>query len=216
MNSIKPIKLDDIEVTGSVKNTPFASTSDLSNFPTNIDNLKKVDLSSTSINAINGDLKRYYELLIIYLQTPASFSTYSNEFKSLTEKISRYQLTTSDYILMRDSLIETINYVKEFADTQIYGANGLYEVLENSLTTFENRLNEAVDGINAAYNNLEDGEIGKVFPSESITVKYLSIELKSFVDYIKTNIGVYVDRTPGANVSVPNGIVSKPVVIKIV
>ena len=216
MTIFNDIDLNGISVNGTVENVPHTmSVSNTSSFPTKIDPIKKLDYSTANMNTIQRDLKRYYDLLIIYLQSgEATFTPHKAEFKTLTDKLSKFHLTTSDYIALRDALLEVVDYVKDFASIEIYGGNGVYTKALQSAVTFETRLNAFITDINNSYSSMADGTAGKVIPNGSVTINFLDQNLKDTINYIDNNYGVYVDRTAGA-ITIPAAVTKKPIVLKV-
>ena len=101
-----------LKVKEKVDPIEYSEISEFSNFPNSIDKLKTIKLSSTSIAQLGPDLKRYYELLSLYLNKDPKFDLNVEEFKALSTKICKYTLSSEDYNIMRDSLLETQNYLK--------------------------------------------------------------------------------------------------------
>lgn len=214
--SFNTIDLNNLKVTKSVKSTiDYAPISDLSTFPTELDKLKEMEFSSAALDKIGDDLKRYYELLQLYLSGNSSFSTQIDNFKSLTAKLSKYNLSSSDYSILRDSLIEISNYLKLLTETELYGEEGVYTKLQESINNFIIEGNTIINEINNSYSQLENDPLGKLLPIGSINEAYLNNELKDKFNYIKLNHGIYVDRTIGEEISLPVGLQQKPIVIKI-
>lgn len=213
--SFNNINLSKLKVNHRVQSIGYSQISDFSNFPETIDNLKDMVFSSNSIAQIGPDLKRYYDLLILYLNNDPSFMTYLNEFKDLVAKISKYVLSSSDFIQLRDGLIELQNYLRQITETELYSETGIYTLLQKTARQFTTDLNNIIIDINLKYSNLEDGDIGRVIPDGTINESYLSDKLKEDFKYIELTNGIYVDKSLGDAIVIPPGLVKKPIVIKV-
>ncbi len=192
----------------------YKEISNLSDFPNSIDKLKIIKLSSTSITQLGPDLKRYYELLSLYLNKDPKFDLNVEEFKALATKISQYTLTSEDYIVMRDALLETQNYLKTITQEELYGETGVYTELQKTSRDFTTKTNEIVTEINNSYSNLEQGDIGRIVPDGAINETYLSDKLKTDFNYISMTTGMYIDRTVESDITIPEEIKGKALVLK--
>lgn len=204
------IVLEDSIIEDAPKSIARVASTDVSNFPQKIDEMKQLDFSAASIAGIEKDLKRYYELLIIYLQTGSGFDQYVPEFKDLGGKISKFQLTSKDYATLRDSLIEVSLYVEQFANTEIYSSTGVLTKMLAATADMETKLNQKINEINSAYDNTSG-----VIPNETVGLQLLDAELKAIFNSLKGNQGMYVDWTAGETINVPEGFAKPPVVIKV-
>lgn len=214
--SFNKIDLTNLEVNSEIKDIDYEGISGLSLFPLAIDQLKNIEFSATSINALNTDLKRYYELIILYLNNDPRFAAFVDEFKSLSLRISRYSLTSSDYMTLRDGIIELSNYLNNLSAEELYGASGVYTELMNTSTSFKDSLNAIIADVNSKYSNLEDDPLGKLIPLGSINENYLNEEIKQTFNFINATTGVYVDwEKETEEINTPAGLSKKPVVIKI-
>lgn len=190
------------------------NTTDLSDFPEKVDDLKKIDFSATSLESIEKDLERYYELLDIYVNSNGDeFTPYVEEFSGLYEGLSKYQLTSEDYMLLRDGLISSLEYLQKFVESEIYGDDGVIINLNSKIKDFENSLNKTIEEINKEYAGYKTGELGKIAPDKSVSLKLLDQKLQDTIKSIDNSFGVFVVR-PGEEM--PSGSARKPVVIKVV
>lgn len=214
--SFEKIDLSELEVANRLNNEfEYNQISLTSDFPGVVDDLKTLDLSSMSIEQFGDDLERYYELLLLYLKNDVTFNNYLEEFKSLTTKISKYVLTSKDYSILRDGILELENYINQITNEQLYSEDGVYTSLQISARNFTTTLNNTITSINSAYSNLEQGSIGRVVPDGTISSNYLNEELKDNFNSIDNTSGIYVDRTSGEEIVLPEGLVKKPIVVKI-
>lgn len=196
----------DTGISGSVSPAAHTATTDTSSFPSNLDNLKTIQFNGTTIN---NQLKAYYDLLIKHLGGATLTTVEVQQFNSLTESLSSVQLTSADYMNLRDGLIEVTNYIKEFADTQIYGTGGFTERTNAAVSNFILSLNAKINEVNNLYNNATG-----FVPNGSITLSVLSPELRTTIEALTSGVAIYVDTTVGGAVTVPSAFSIKPVVIK--
>lgn len=205
---------NNLKVTEKVEPIEYNEISELSNFPNSIDKLKTIKLSSTSIAQLGTELKRYYELLSLYLNKDPKFDLNVEEFKALSTKICQYTLSSEDYNIMRDSLLETQNYLKTITQEELYGENGAYTNLQKTSRDFTTKTNEIITEINNSYSNLNQGDVGRIIPDGAINEKYLNEKLKTDFNYISMTTGMYIDRTTVSDINVPEEIKGKALVLK--
>ena len=213
--SFKHENLENLKVGERVQNIKYDNLSNYSTFPGSIDSLLSIDFSSISMEELSKSLTEYYELLEMYLTKDARFNQKVEDFKRLTTKISEYTLTSEDYIILRDSLIELQNYLKLITQQELYSETGVYTSLQKSARNFTTQLNDIIKEINTKYSNLPKGDVGRVIPDGAINENYLSEDLKKDFNYISMTTGIYIDRTPGETISVPAEIKGKATVIKL-
>lgn len=202
------------KVTEKVEPIDYEQVSAFSDFPNSMDRLKTIRLSSTSIAQLGPDLKRYYELLILYLNKDSKFDQNVEEFKALATKISQYVLSSEDYSIMRDALLETQSYLKTITQEELYGEQGVYTKLQETSRNFTTETNNIITEINNSYSNLAQGDVGRIIPDGAINESYLSEKLKTDFNYISMTTGLYIDRTAGPDITVPEEIKGKALVIK--
>ena len=203
-----------LKVKEKVDPIEYSEISEFSDFPNSIDKLKTIKLSSTSIAQLGPDLKRYYELLSLYLNKDPKFDLNVEEFKALSTKICKYTLSSEDYNIMRDSLLETQNYLKTITQEELYGENGVYTSLQKTSRDFTTKTNEIVTEINNSYSNFDQGNVGRVIPDGAINETYLSEKLKTDFNYISMTTGMYIDRTVESDITIPEEIKGKALVLK--
>lgn len=215
--SFEKIDLTNLEVDIEASHIDYSGISGLSLFPLAIDKLKTIEFSATSINMLNADLKRYYELIILYLNNDPRFAAFIDEFKSLSLRISRYSLTSSDYATLRDGIIELSNYLNDLSQAELYGEEtGLYTNLMDTARIFQDSLRTIIADVDSKYSNLADDPLGKLIPLGSINENYLNEEIKETFAYIDATLGIYVDwNKETEEINTPAGLSKKPVVIKI-
>ena len=211
------VSFDDIIERPVLTDEGFAYKTDFSDFPQAIDALKEIEYQGTGFAEIADDLQQYYYLLIKYLNNPGSMSTNDyDKFVALTHKLANYSLNNSDYILLRDALLECGNYLITVVDNLIGPENGVYSKLQESAADYQTRLNEIITQVNENYQNFVSGdELGGVFPPGSITEKYLDEDLLNMFNYLMVSGGVYIDYTKNPDVTLPEGISVAPSVIKV-
>ena len=205
---------NNLQVTEKVEPIGYSEISELSDFPNSIDKLKAIKFSSTSIAQLGTDLKRYYELLSLYLNKDPQFELNIEEFKALSTKITQYTLSSEDYNIMRDALLETQNYLKAITQEELYGENGVYTNLQKTSRDFTTRTNEIITEINNSYSNLDQGDVGRLIPDRTINEKYLNEKLKTDFNYISMTTGMYIDRTVASDINVPEAIKGKALILK--
>lgn len=205
---------NNLQVTETVEPISYNEISSFSDFPNSIDKLKTIKFSSTSIAQLGPDLKRYYELLSLYLNKDPQFDLNVEEFKALSTKICQYTLSSEDYNIMRDALLETQNYLKAITQEELYGENGVYTNLQKTSRDFTTKTNEIITEINNSYSNLDQGDVGRVIPNGTINETYLNEKLKTDFNYISMTTGMYIDRTTASDINIPEGIKGKALVLK--
>ena len=214
-NIFNEIDLKNLQTKEQVNNINYQQISDLSDFPIEIDNIKTINFNSNSSDAILEKFNEYYELINSYLANPTSFNK-MDELKSVISYVQDYVLSSSDYSILRDSLLELSNYLKQITHEEIYNTdNGVYNKIAKSSEDFNNNLNQIINDINSKYSNLEDDPLGKIIPLNSINKNYLSEELKKDFNYIELTEGIYIDRTAEENISIPANLQTKPIVLKV-
>ncbi len=195
----------------------YSQISQMSDFSQVIDNLKTIDISDTSYSGASENLKKYYELITKYLkwregegQEPTS--TEYAEIESLTISLSKFSLTSSDYMKLQSALLEIGNYLVKVLDTDLYGEDGVYTALEESVWNFEGELNSYMESFDSAYDRMEDGLVGKIFPVGSITEKFMSKDIVINMKQIRNTSGIYIQYEG----TLPDEVKElKPIVLKV-
>ena len=206
--------LNDLQIKEQVDQINYKEFSQLSTFPNSIDDLRQIDFSSSSIEQLGPELERYYELLLLYLNKDPKFDLNIEEFKALATKISNYTLSSEDYIKLRDALLETQNYLQQITQEELYSEHGVYTALQNSANNLTDRVNAIIKEINNSYSNLAQGDIGRIIPDGAINESYLSDKLKTDFNYISMTTGIYIDRSDTPEITVPEEIKNKAIVLK--
>ena len=150
----------------------------------------------------------------MYLNKDPQFDLNVEEFKALSTKICQYTLSSEDYNIMRDALLETQNYLKAITQEELYGENGVYTNLQKTSRDFTTKTNEIISEINNSYSNLDQGDVGRIIPNGAINETYLSEKLKTDFNYISMTTGMYIDRTTASDINIPEGIKGKALVLK--
>ena len=90
----------------------------------------------------------------------------------------------------------------------------VYTNLQKTSRDFTTKTNEIVTEINNSYSNLDQGDIGRVIPDGAINESYLSEKLKTDFNYISMTTGMYIDRTVESDITIPEEIKGKALVLK--
>ena len=207
--------LDENQVAANLATVSYDRFTNTSNFPTSIDSLKTISFSGVSNSELAASLNRYYELLIIKLQG-SSFTAYETEFQTLALSLAKYQLTASDYAIMRDALLEVISYFESLVNTQLYNSpDGVLYRMQAAYAQFKIELDAIVAQINDGYSQLSQGAVGAIIPDGTLNLTYFDSTMQALFNAIDESTSIYVDDSLNSAVTVPSGLSKRPIVIKI-
>ncbi|MGL4853883.1 MAG: hypothetical protein ACRC37_01350 [Lentisphaeria bacterium] len=189
----------------------YSQVSQLSDFGKKLDKLKTVDVMDTSQASVKQELIRYYDLVKKYMGGSDLTESEKTLLNQASANLSKYHLTSEDYLIFRDALIEVVNYLNTIFEGQ---ANGIYSDFEARAVQFSATLNSFMNSLQSVYNALDTGSVGKLFPVGSINLNHCNQEIKDFVKRIENSNGLYVDRSGSS--TLPNFGALGPHIVKVI